>query len=360
MTTPAIQPHKIGFLNEGLFPAGEVFEQSLGRALQLRFDEALERGEIDRPIELIEAFGTGLPNGTAYAVEEAWLELADAGVLAIIGPAKTDNCIAVKHLFEEHCVPTLNFPGTTKSRGEYGFHYQLGALYEDGPTIVRALVAKGLTEIAVIRDKSPVGNEYFEYFIDACDRLGVTVLADAKCSPIATDLSAQVAAAKKVNPQALVYLGFGAVLLELSREMQRSSWDLPRFTTTAGLHWYSKTPEEKEVLSGWVFVDMIDEDNEVLQHVVTEIKARWGFDAFNTTFGCLYDLATLVVLGLSYAPVYTPEGMKEGLERIHHVPAALGAQGTVQGFGPHERTALKGPDYLVLRQMQGQATVRYR
>jgi len=52
--------------------------------------------------------------------------------------------------------------------------------------------------------------------------------------------------------------------------------------------------------------------------------------------------------------------MKEGLERIHHVPAALGAQGTVQGFGPHERTALKGPDYLVLRQMQGQATVRYR
>jgi hypothetical protein len=30
------------------------------------------------------------------------------------------------------------------------------------------------------------------------------------------------------------------------------------------------------------------------------------------------------------------------------------------GFGPYERTALKGADYLVLRQMDGQQTVRYR
>ncbi|MDD2858272.1 MAG: ABC transporter substrate-binding protein, partial [Candidatus Nanopelagicales bacterium] len=269
------------------------------------------------------------------------------------------NCIAVKHLFEEHGVPTINFPGTTKSRGEYGFHYQLGALYEDGPVIVRALVAKGLTSISVIRDKSPVGNEYYEYFVDACDRLGVTITADVKISPIATDLSAAVTTAKAVNPQALVYLGFGAVLLEMSRELQRQSWDLPRFTTTAGLHFYSKAPQEKEVMSGWAFVDMVDEDNLELQHVVREMKARYGMDAFSTTFGCLYDMATLVVLGLYYAPVYTPEGMKEGLERIHHIPAALGAQGTVMGFGPHERTALKGPDYLVLRQMQGQVTVRY-
>ena len=217
----------------------------------------------------------------------------------------------------------------------------------------------GLTNISVIRDKSPVGNEYYEYFVDACDRLGVTITADVKISPIATDLSASVATAKAVNPDALVYLCFGAVLLEMSRELQRQSWDLPRFTTTAGLHFYSKAPEEKEVMSGWAFVDMVDEDNVALQHMVRELKSRYDLDGFNTMLGGLYDMATLAVLGLYYAPVYTPEGMKEGLERIHHIPSVLGGQGTVMGFGPHERTALKGPDYLLLRTMQGQVTVRY-
>jgi hypothetical protein len=50
----------------------------------------------------------------------------------------------------------------------------------------------------------------------------------------------------------------------------------------------------------------------------------------------------------------------EGLERISQVPAALGGAGTIMGFGPWERTALKGPDYLVLRQMRGTETVRYQ
>ena len=359
MTTPSVEPLKVGFLHEGLFPEGAAFHQSIGRAIELRFDEALARGEVDRPIQLIEASGRGLPNGTAKAVQDAWLQLADAGALVILGPGKTDNAIAVKPLFEEYGIPTINFPGTTKSRGEYGFQYQVGALYEDGPMLVRAIKAQGFSTVAVVRDKSPVGNEYFEYFTDACDRLGITIKADVKCSPIATDLSVQVDTVKQSGADVLVYLGFGAVLVELSATLRKQKVDLPRFTTTAGLHFYSKSPEDKKILEGWIYVDMIDEDNTVLRHMSDEIKSRWGIDSFSTMFGCLYDMATLAALGLSYATVYTPEGVKEGLDLVHHIPSALGAQGTVMGFGPYERTALKGPDYLVLRRMTSETTVRY-
>ncbi len=360
MTTPAVEPLKVGFLHEGLFPDGDVFRQTLGRAIELRFDEALARGEVDRPIELIEASGRGLPFGTAKAVQDAWLQLADAGALVILGPGKTDNAIAVKPLFEEFGIPTINFPGTTKSRGEYGFHYQLGALYEDGPILVRAIKAQGFGTVAVVRDKSPVGNEFFEYFADACDREGITILADAKCSPIATDFVDQANIVKKSGAEALVYLGYGQVLVPLTRAIRAASVTIPRFTTTAGLHFYSKSPEEKAVLAGWIYVDMVDEDNKVLQHMATEIQRRWGLESASTMFGCLYDMATLAALGLSYATVYTPEGVKEGLDLVHHIPSALGGQGTVMGFGPHERTALKGPDYLLLRQMTEETTVRYR
>ena len=41
MTTPSVEPLKVGFLHEGLFPEGAAFHQSIGRAIELRFDEAV-------------------------------------------------------------------------------------------------------------------------------------------------------------------------------------------------------------------------------------------------------------------------------------------------------------------------------
>jgi branched-chain amino acid transport system substrate-binding protein len=355
----SVEPFKVGFLDEGLFPDPEMFEGRIGEVMRLRFDEAVDGGELDRPIELVVRTGRGLPQGTAHAVRRAWSELADEGVLLILGPGITDNCMAVVPLFESRCVPTINFPGTTRSRGQYGYHYQIGSLYDDGPLIARAMARKGLHEVAVIRDNSPIGAEFFEYFAVECERIGLAVSVDLKCSPVAVNLDREVDRAAAAHPDALVYLGFGEVLLELSRALAASAWDPPRFTTSAGMHFYSKSTEERRQMSGWVYVDQIDEDNHILQSLVDRLEARTGVRRADPITGGMYDMATLAVLGLRYATVHTPEGVMEGLDRIHQIDAALGASGTVMGFGPWERTALKGPEYLVLRQMEGDETVRY-
>ena len=112
-------------------------------------------------------------------------------------------------------------------------------------------------------------------------------------------------------------------------------------------------------MSGWVYVDQVDEDNVTLRSALDRYEKRHGLRPFQPFFAGMYDMATLAVLGLRYATVHTPDGVREGLERIQQVPAALGGQGTVQGFGPWERTALKGADYLVLRQMSGVESVKY-
>jgi ABC-type branched-subunit amino acid transport system substrate-binding protein len=277
----------------------------------------------------------------------------------ILGPGITDNCIAVVALFESRRVATINFPGTTRSRGEYGFHYQVGSLYDDGPLIARAIAAKAWSTVAVIRDRSPIGAEYFESFEEECERRELSVIADIKCSPVEEDLTDAVRRARASAPDALAYLGFGGVLLELSRALSAMEWDPPRFTTTAGMHFWSKTPEERRQMSGWIYVDQVDEHNETLSSMLDRYEKRYGTRPFNPITGAAYDMATLAVLGLRYATVHTPEGVKEGLERINQVPSALGGRGTVQGFGPWERTALKGPDYLLLRQMRGVDSVRY-
>lgn len=356
----AVAAFRVGFLDEGLFPEPEAFERRIGEVIRFRFDEATERGELDRRVELVVRHGQGLPSGTAKAVCDAWDELADEGVLVIIGPGITDNCIAVKPLFEARGIPTINFPGTVLSRGRYGFHYQIGSLYDDGPLIARAMARRDLRAVAVIRDRSPIGAEFFEGFEMECERSGLEIIQDVKCSPVAPDLTDEVERAAESEPDALVYLGFGGVLLDLSRALTKAAWSPPRFTTSAGMHFYSKSPDERREMSGWVYVDQVDEDNSTLAEVLDRLEARTGARPFDAITAGMYDMATLAVLGLRLAPVHTPEGTMEGLERIHQVPAALGGAGTVQGFGPWERTALKGPDYLVLREMRGVESIRYR
>src|SRR5215470_9103377 len=283
------EPFKVGILQEGIGGGDpDAFERGMGGTLRMRFDDALADGEVDRPIEIVVRAGRGLPSGTAKAVCDAWTALADDGVLVIIGPAITDNCIAVTPLFEARGVPTINFPGTTKSRGRYGFHYQLGALYGDGPLIVRAMQRRGLSTVAVVRDRSPIGAEFFEYFEEVA----------------------------RADADALAYLGFGGVLLELSRALTRTGWDPPRFTTSAGMHFYGMTPDAREEMSGWVYVDMFDEDNVTYRAVLDRIEARDGNRPTGPMIGAMWDMATLAVLGIRNAPVYTPAGVTEGLERI--------------------------------------------
>ncbi|MGE9809462.1 ABC transporter substrate-binding protein [Janibacter sp. G1551] len=356
--TADVEPFLVGYLDEGLFPE-DAMESAVARVLRMRFDEALADGEVDRPIELVVRRGRGLPRGTALAVQSAWTELADAGCLVVLGPGITDNCLAVRPLYESRGVPTITFPGTVHSRGGYGFQYQLGSLTDDGPLVVRALADAGLREVAVIRDRSPIGREFFEAFAAACESAGVAVVADSGCSPNAEDLTDQVAASRASGAGALVYLGYGAVLHRLSAALDAAGWDVPRFTTTAGLHFYSSTPEQRVALGEWVYVDQVDEGNAALEAMLDRFERRYGDRPFDPITGCLYDMATLAVLGLAHAPVHTPDGVREGLEQIHQEPAVLGGPGTVQGFGPWERSALKGAHYLVLRQMAGKDTVRY-
>ncbi|HVW41147.1 MAG TPA: ABC transporter substrate-binding protein [Amycolatopsis sp.] len=359
MSSRDVAPLKVGFLDEGLTEDPQAFAGEGSRPLRMRFDEALSTGELDRPVELVVRRGVGLPRGTAKAVQDAWHALADDGCLVILGPGITDNCIAVTPLFETRGVPTINFPGTTLSRGLFGFQYQLGALYWDGPLIAGAMARAGLHQIAVIRDKSPIGAEYFDYFSAECEHLGISIARDLKCSPVADDLTTTVEQARAAEPDALVYLGFGGVLGVLSRALTAAGWSPPRFTTTAGMHFYTKTPDEREQLKGWVYVDQVDERNTAYTGLQDRYEQRFGERPVSPLTGALYDLATLAVLGLRNATVRTPDGVREGLERIHQVPAALGGPGTVMGFGPWERTALKGKDYLVLRQMDGQVTRPY-
>ncbi|MCU1376317.1 MAG: transporter substrate-binding protein [Actinomycetia bacterium] len=352
-------PFVIGLLYEFADVSVDNALDQFTEPLQLRFDEAAASGELDRPVELVVRQGVGLPEGTAKAVERAWLELAEAGALAIVGPGNTDSVLAVKPLAEAHGIPTINFSGSERTRGAFNFHFQLGSLPEEGPLLARAIGSRGVRRLAVIRDRSPIGDEYFSYFDEARSDEGVAIVFDQKVSPVEEDLQSVVAAARSSGADGLLYLGIGLVLGRITRATKALGWHPPAFANSAGSRWYWGSDEDRALAEGWVYVDMCDELNEPAQAMLDRYEQRYGRRPTSPIPFGMYDIATLIVRALRLATVHTPRGVMEGLERIHQLPATCGGAGTVQGFGPWERTALKGPDLLVLRQMRGGASRRY-
>src|SRR6187402_3988138 len=87
------EPVKIGYLMD--FLLSEDFPQHYRDDLTIPFDmvfeDAMSRGIIDRPVEIVYREVEGLPKGSVKAVIDAYRELVDEGCLLIFGPSITDN-----------------------------------------------------------------------------------------------------------------------------------------------------------------------------------------------------------------------------------------------------------------------------
>ena len=93
-----------------------------------------------------------------------------------------------------------------------------------------------------------------------------------------------------------------------------------------------------------------DQRPEDLEETLASLRERLGIAPANSLGAAKgYDLGRLVAEGLARAPERTREGVKEGLELVKWLPAAEGHEGTLLGFGKHDRGALHGR-YLVMRQ----------
>ena len=99
-------------------------------------------------------------------------------MLAILGPAVSDNAIVARPLADAARIATLNYSGAEESRSLCGFHFQIGSL-EDEPAFLAAHLAAraGFTCIALIQDSSYIGRRMSEFFEDVCAVAGLSLIA---------------------------------------------------------------------------------------------------------------------------------------------------------------------------------------
>jgi len=349
-TGPA--PIVIGLLFD--FPqadAGASFEE----AVRLGLDEIAGQGgggRLDRGFEFVHRHARGLPGGTEHDVVQAFRELDDAGVVAIVGPSISDNGLIVRPLADAARLPCINYTGGERTRGEFMFHYQIGSLEEEPPVLARRLAERGLTRVAVVHDRSPVGARYAECFENARVGLGLETTGSVAIAPLAQDAGSAVAGLRDAKPDALAYFGLGVTSRAVALALADLEWPVPVVANSALMFGYAQR-DWRDGWAGWEYLDGVADDNAVRRRLAERSKR-----AAAGPIGCAaFDMGRLLGEAVARADHLTREGVKDGLEQVKQLPATSGHDGTTMGFGVYDHAALKGR-YLVLREWKAGKTVQ--
>lgn len=311
------------------------------------FETAVRLGLGDVEVELVRELAHGLPGGSAEDVEKAFGRLVDGGCSAIVGPSISDNCAIARDLADAARVPSINYSGGAFTRSEWMFHYQVGSLEEEPVVMAEHLRARGLTSVAVLYDRSHVGEGYVAHL-----PLSLDVTSRAAIDPLADDALAEVDVARRTSPDALVYLGLGVVARTVALAVAELAWDVPVVCNSALMFGYGRR-DWRAGWEGWTYVDTVADDNPVR----AELRERSKATAAGPIGVAGYDIGRLLREALAWAPSSTPAGLRDGLEHVKRLPAASGHAGTLMGFGAWDHGALKG-EYLVLRSWRDGRTVQ--
>jgi branched-chain amino acid transport system substrate-binding protein len=346
------EPIKIGYLMDFTLPPGfpEEMKADFTQVFDIVFDEAVEQGLIDRPVQMIYREVEGLPKGSVKAVIDAFGELVDEGCIAVFGPHITDNCVPTREAIEERFkVPAISVTGTDDWLGEWTFAFPQGSM-TDEPIFLADLVAKrGLREIGVLVEQNLIGESYLKNLRSACRRKGIRIVAEAAIAQTAQDINEAISTLHQAKAEAIVHLGFGFGIVFINPALEAVNWDPPRFTTTAFQNaWVN--PIMWNAFMGWIGIDQYDEANPLSQEFLDRYAKRYGGRRPEYCVPPVnHDVAATLVRACADAHPLSPRGLKEALERVKMMPAASGAPGTRVSFGKWTRRAWMGAGYLVAR-----------
>ncbi len=343
-----MDPIKIGWLGAALDGPGGGYDN----IHRLAFDEALEHGLIDRPVEFVLHPENGLPQGSAKNATDGFRFLVDEGCIGVAGAYSSDNAITVAPLANELHVPLISWCGTERLRGEYCFRLGNGDCGGDAALVAAWLARQGHKRIAVLSEISPNGEEYFRFFRQECRRRDLTIAAVETVSQSPDNLALNLESLRRVEPDALAYMGYGMVAAKglLRKALDELAWDPPRIMSTAFMFYLMGM----EKFEGWVGIDQFDPSNPRVEGFHERFVARYGVDPPmwpNAIPVLAYDTARVLVEGLFRAPILSGPGLKDGLESIRFMPSTTGGPRTHIACSPYEHGMFRG-DWLLYGRVQ--------
>ena len=175
----------------------------------------------------------------------------------------------------------------------------------------------------------------------------MSIAAVETVSQTPENLAANLDHLRRVEADALVYLGYGMLAAKglLRDALDELGWYPPRIMGTAFM-WYLMGFDKFE---GWVGIDQFDPSNPRVAGFRERFVAAHGQDPPlwpNAIPVLAYDTARVLVEGLFRAPILSGPGLKAGLEAIRFMASTTGGPRTHIACSPHEHGMFRG-DWLL-------------
>jgi len=195
------------------------------------------------------------------------------------------------------------------------FHYQVGSLEEEPAVLADHLAARGIERVAVVHDRSPVGQQYGEWFDRARTTVGIDVTARAVINPLATEATDLVARLEASKPDGLVYLGLGVAARTVALGVEALEWTVPVVANSALMFGYAQR-DWRAGWEGWVYVDTVSDTNPMRAQLRELSRAT----AAGPVGVAGYDIGRLLGEAIARSDHLTRRGGRDGLERVKRLP----------------------------------------
>lgn len=346
-------PVKIGLLID----TAPRFSEHAERIYDLVVEQYKASGRFERGFEFVKVYPWGPPAGFIQNSINAFHELEQKGVVAIIGGHHADDSIALPPTADKLEVPFIGTGATAQGMSKWSFSICWSSIPHDAYTMASWLKKHGHKRVVITWDRADHALENIVHFRNACARAGLRILADERFPQIVVPnrdeiFERTIGEFKELRPDALAHFGTGPMSSHWAGYVTRSGWDIPRIMNDA-FHGATR-PEMTAGFEGWVGTTMWDDDNKVIAKFFKEYCERYPdvTPPSREMVGLFRDAIVALIEGIILAPILTRDGVRRGLEMVQMVPSASGGPRTCISFSPYAHRGLQGKDIMVLRRVK--------
>lgn len=333
---------------------------------ELAFKEINEAGGVlGRKLELAPLDDQSDPNSALRLARQL---VEQEGVLAIIGPTRTDSGLAVKKYTEEKGVPTIMTVGGDPiiAGGKFGpYHWTFQAPQRSSTAvekIYKYLKDKGLTKIAILTAKDGFGQDGKTHLTAMAARNDIQIVAEESMDASETDFSAQVFKLLMAKPQAIVVWTIGPAGSIVTKNLAALPGDKPllvqchgqpgpKFVELAGKAAEGVVMPGTKLMAADFLPDS-DPQKPVLEKFIKSYRAAGLEEKFtlNTHSGYAYDATLLLAAALKKAGKAEPAALRDALEGLTGVVGVSG----VFNYTPEVHNGLDADSLMMLTVKNGQ------
>jgi branched-chain amino acid transport system substrate-binding protein len=290
------------------------FGQSTKRGVELALEELTrtKEGKVGGlPVRVVVEDDQGKPEEAATVVQKL---INQDRVIAVIGEVASGRSMAAGPICQAAGVPMIS-PSSTNPRvteiGDYIFRMCFIDPFQG--TVMAKFTAQNLklTRVAILKD---VKNEYSvgltEFFTQAFQQLGGTVIAVSAYNSGDQDFRSQLTALKAKKPQAIYVPGYYTEVGLIARQKKELGLDVPLL---GGDGWESDQliGIGGEALEGSYYSNhfAVDNPDPKLQEFLTKYKAKYSMEP-NAIGGLAYDAANVLFGALERLNEQDPEAFK--------------------------------------------------